>query len=439
MFEQYRQFLAKNERNRICSRTNTAIGRGIADSKYATKKKLQVARVGVPKLLACFKSEKELLKFNWNKIESSFVIKPASGLGGEGIVLIRKKSKTRGYWLTTLGKKLHTEDLVFHCQNILAGKYSLHNSPDMVLLEERIKIHPKFFAYTRFGTPDIRVILFNKVPVMAMVRLPTEMSGGRANLEQGAMGLGIDLATGLTTFGVLGKSEPIEELYSFRKKRQVSVAGIRIPEWRGILETAVTCSKVLPGLGFLGVDVVVDKDKGPVVLEVNARPGLSIQICNKAGLKRRMEKVEDLEIKSIAHAIALSRYLFGEKLPEVTGVNQNRAIVKPLERIKIVGYKKLTKLIRAKVDTGAYRSSIDKKLAEELGLLRVDNVLFTKHYRSALGRNVDRKVIGVTFWLSGKKVRSSVNVADRSKLSAKFLVGRRDLKGFLIQTRREKK
>ena len=78
---------------------------------------------------------------------------------------------------------------------------------------------------------------------------------------------------------------------------------------------AIRSQEAIGGLGFLGVDIVLDKGKGPEVLEVNARPGLSIQICNKAGLRRRMEKVEDVAVRSIDHAISLSKYLLGKNLP----------------------------------------------------------------------------------------------------------------------------
>ena len=134
------------------------------------------------------------------------------------------------------------------------------------------------------------MIVYNKVPVMAMLRVPTEKSSGKANLQQGAIGLGIDLATGITTYGIEGKGTEITKIYDYGKKKRRKVNGIKIPFWREILLTAIQCQKTIGDLGFLGVDVVLDKERGPMVLEVNARPGLSIQICNKAGLKARIEE-----------------------------------------------------------------------------------------------------------------------------------------------------
>jgi alpha-L-glutamate ligase-like protein len=436
----YQQFLTKNERNKIYLRKNTAGGRVVADSKYKTKRLLEKAGVGVPKLIARFKTARGVKNFDWSSLEGNFVIKPVSGYGGEGIVIIRKKI-SNFQLLMMNGKTITSDDLKLHCLEILAGRFSLHEMPDAVLIEERIKIHPMFLAITKAGTPDIRVIVYNRVPVMAMFRVPTEKSGGKANLQQGAMGLGVDLATGITTFGIEGKGIPIKRIYDFGKKKNRKVNGIKIPFWKEILETAIKCQEAVPGLGFLGVDVVLDKEKGPMVLEVNARPGLSIQICNKAGLKARMNRVEDIEVRSVNHAITLSKYLFGESFFEKVEEKEKIKTVGPLEviTIKTGKGKKNRKEVRAKVDTGAYRSSIDRSFAQDLGLLRDEKILYYRHYKSSLGRHNDRPVIGISFWLKGKKVVTAVNVADRHKLRTKFLLGRKDLEGFLITAKKYEK
>jgi len=455
--KQYQQFLTKNERNKTYLRKNSAEGRSVADSKYKTKKILDKAGVNVPKLIKRFKNSDELERFEWEKLEGNFVTKPVSGYGGEGILIIRKKITNHKLQITNFqlmdGKVITIEEIKVHCKEILAGRYSLHGMADSVLIEERIKIHPMFLAITKTGTPDIRVIVYNKIPVMAMFRIPTEKSKGKANLQQGAIGLGVDLATGITTYGIEGKGEEIKKMYDYGKKKLIKVNGIRIPKWIDILEAAVNSQRAIPGLGFLGVDVVLDKDRGPMILEVNSRPGLSIQICNKAGLKQRMNKVEDIEVRSTNHAVTLSKYLFAESFFEKVELKERIKTVEPLEiiRVKIPkGFrpemqkspiikqgKHRVVEVRAKIDTGAFRSSIDRVLAEKLGLLQENRVLYYRHYRSSLGKHNDRPVVGAIFWLNGKKVVTAVNVADRGKLRTKFLLGRKDLEGFLISAKRE--
>jgi len=440
----YRQFLTKNERNGVYLKKNSAKGRGLADSKWRTKKVLIKAGVAVPELIKVFRAEEDIENFDWIGLEGNFVVKPISGYGGEGVIVVRKRGKWAGEWRKMDGDMVTMADLKFDCREILSGKYSLYGMKDGAIMEERIKIHPKFLSLTKAGTPDVRVIVYNKVPVMAMLRVPTEASGGKSNLQQGAIGLGLDMATGITTYGLSGKSDVITTIFDYRKKKKIKVNGVKIPFWREILEVAVRCQEAIPELGFMGVDVVLDKDKGPMVLEVNARPGLSIQLCNKAGLKSRLKRVEGIKIKDTDHGVDLAKYLFAEDFWGKVEAKKKSdvVVVNPLEIVKIkIGSEMAKRIkdkkkrrveIRAKIDTGAFRSSIDEKLASDIGLLVEENVIYYRHYRSALGKSKERPVINLTFWLKGVKINTAVSVANRSKLRTKLLIGRKDLKGVLV-------
>lgn len=71
------------------------------------------------------------------------------------------------------------EDIRAHMEKILEGRFSMGNNNDVVIIEERIKTHPELKRYSYKGVPDIRLIVYNQVPVMAMVRLPTKDQMGR--------------------------------------------------------------------------------------------------------------------------------------------------------------------------------------------------------------------------------------------------------------------
>ena len=179
---------------------NDTRGRKIADSKLLTKKYLRRAGLPVPGLIKTFGTPSQVANFAWASLGDNFVLKPASGYAGEGIVVVKKRAKYAGEWRLMNDQVVNVADLRHRALNILAGQYSLHNLPDRVIIEERIKIAKVFKKYAYQGTPDIRVIVFNKVPVMAMLRLPTAQSKSKANLHQGAIGVGVDVATGITTF-----------------------------------------------------------------------------------------------------------------------------------------------------------------------------------------------------------------------------------------------
>ena len=154
------------------------------------------------------------------------------------------------------------------------------------MIEYKVIFDPIFESVGYKGVPDIRIIVFLGVPIMSMVRLPTRRSNGKANLHQGAIGAGIDLGTGTTLSGVMDNDIVTEHPETLK-----SSVGLQIPYWNDLLQLASRCYN-LTGLGYLGVDIVLDKVRGPLLLELNARPGLNIQIANMAGLLPRLNLVE---------------------------------------------------------------------------------------------------------------------------------------------------
>lgn len=414
---------------------NKKKGRRIADSKLLTKKILAKHNLPSPKLLAVFKNAQEVENFDWLSLPDNFVLKPVSGYGGEGIVAIKKKAKFAGEWHLMDDSIINVSDLRHRTLDILAGRYSLHNLPDKAMVEERIKIAKVFRKYAFQGTPDVRVIVFNKIPVMAMLRLPTIQSKGKANLHQGAIGVGIDLATGITTYGITTYGTYKAQYLSYVPGTKRKINGLKLPHWSMILTLAVKAQEAASDLGFTGVDIVYDKAHGPVILELNARPGLWIQAANYHPLRRRLERVAGLEVKDAEHGVKIAKTLFAERFADRVMVEEGVKLIQVWEKIKIRSAKKKRIETRAKIDTGAWRTSIDYGLAKELGLLGPENVLWSKVYKSGLGRE-RRRVINLTFYLAGRRIKTIASVAKRGHLRAAMIIGRRDLSGFLIKARK---
>src|SRR5258706_846280 len=405
---------------------NRKRARQIADDKLLTKKILRQAKVAHPRLLGVLKTSLQVRTFAWDKLSGGFAVKPVQGFGGQGILLIKKTAKEEGFFWTVEGKKMGIEDLKIHALDILEGRYSHNNLSDKVMIEERIKIHPKFKKMAVGGAPDIRVIVFNKIPVMAMLRLPTEERKGKANLHQGAIGLGIDMATGITTHGVYRDSS-IKYFPAANQK----VNGIAIPYWDKILNLAVKTQKVSK-LKYLSVDMLIDEDKGPVVLELNDQPGLGIQLANMVGLRRRLERVEGLEVESAEKGVKIGKALFASKFADrVKFSGEEKPVVGIFEKVQVRNGKKKWKEISAKIDTGARSTSIDQSLALELGLLIPENVLWTKIVKNSLGFE-ERTLIAITIKLKGKVIKTRAGLTDRKSLRRQLLIGRRDLKDFVV-------
>ena len=449
-----------NSRNleyiRPCNRLSA---KRLADDKLRCKRILSKNGIAVPSLIAKIRTLEELENFNWQLLPDSFALKPNRGFGGEGIVVVYGKKKNRSdAWIKADRSLVTIEDLKNHIRNILDGSFSLSNTPDTAFFEERLKLLKLFKPYAYKGIPDIRVIVYNKIPVMAMLRLPTKESGGKANLQQGAIGVGIDLASGVTTSALWGKKKMIEYIPGTR----LLLSGIKIPNWKEMLELAVRTQEI-SGLGFLGADIAIDKERGPVILELNARPGLSIQVANLAGLKSRLNRVAELKIKTIKKGVRVGMDLFGGEIEEEVEEISGRKVIGRVEKIKIIGKNGKEVEVEAKIDTGAYSSSIDTQLAKELGFedlldffSRIELPDFTRGDAKQvednlkgkyLGRHPDLADITVVYSSHGSSIRPQIklkfildkteistyiNIAERKELDKNMIVGRKNLSRFLI-------
>jgi alpha-L-glutamate ligase-like protein len=255
------------------------------DDKVLTKTLAIEAGMAVPELYGVIDNQGDTGRIPEIVADrQSFVVKPAHGSGGDGIVVVSGRRRDR-YRLVD-GQIWDGDTLEFHVSNIVGGQYSLTGEPDTALIEYCVQFDPLFEQISFQGVPDIRVITYRGYPVMSMVRLPTKASHGKANLHQGAVGAGIDMAGGVTLDGVSG-NELVEE----HPDTYHPIAGLRIPEWDFILTSAARAIDVT-ALGYVGVDMVLDRDLGPLILEMNARPGLNIQLANRAGLRPRLETVD---------------------------------------------------------------------------------------------------------------------------------------------------
>ncbi len=257
------------------------------DNKIITKEICHAHGIPVPETYAVIRRYGDVRRFRTLIGDrSEFVVKPACGAAGRGIVVIAgRKGKD---FLTSSGRAISEGELDYHLSTILSGLYSLGGQVDNAIIEHRIIMHPIMERIAVGGTPDVRVILYKNVPVMAMVRLPTTQSEGRANLHQGAVAAAVHLVTG-RTFGGVCSNRAIER----HPDTGEQIGGWEIPGWRELLGAAMKLSDALE-MGYIGVDFVIDAKLGAVVLEANARPGLAIQVAHRIGLLPRLEFIDSL-------------------------------------------------------------------------------------------------------------------------------------------------
>lgn len=272
----------------------------LVDNKLLCKQRLGEHDIAVPRLLGRIATQHDAadLRHILHSM-NEFAIKPAHGSGGSGILVA--VGKRNHHWISPSGRLLSQEYIEHYVSNILGGMYSLGGQSDVAMIESLIHVHPCFEQYVQLGVPDIRIIVFRGYPVMAMTRLPTRHSDGKANLHLGAVGAGIDITSGRTCNAVLD-NHPVNE----HPDTGAALDNFQVPGWSHILLMAAQCSDAI-GLGYIGADIVIDRDHGPLVLELNARPGLSIQIANHAGLRKRLETIRALPESAIPASERIAR------------------------------------------------------------------------------------------------------------------------------------
>ncbi len=281
--------LNMNRRNvDYIARYNDRSSYPLVDNKLKTKLAVSEYGVKTPKLLQVVRQQHEISHFREMAEDlAGFAIKPAKGSGGKGITVITGRDGDD--FIKASSAHISVAMLERHLTNILAGLYSLAGTPDVAIVENLVQSSPALARYSFQGVPDIRIVVFQGYPVMAMLRLATTASDGKANLHQGAVGVGLDIGSG-QSLNAVQFNRPI----TLHPDTGLALENIRIEDWENMLEMAARCYEAT-GLGYMGVDLVVDANEGPLLLELNARPGLAIQMANGCGLLPRLRAIESLK------------------------------------------------------------------------------------------------------------------------------------------------
>lgn len=402
LFERASGILGMNARNLLyIGRYNSKANKRFADDKLFTKNYLSSRGLGVAKIFHVIKNYNELRFFNPDSLPKSFVIKPNRGYGGEGIIVIKDHV---GKKFVEVSDETYTwDDLHRHIIAILDGQYAISGLHDQVIIEERLEAAEFLKPYIEVGLPDIRIIVFNYVPIIAMLRLPTRVSKGKANLHLGGVGIGIDIATGKATHAVqYGR-------FISRLPNGEKISALIVPNWDEVLLAAAQAQHASQ-VGFLAVDIA-PASSGIKILELNARPGLSVQIANQVPLKNRLRKVADLKVPNPEKGVEISKTLFSSNLPkEKKEKPSEKTVIGLYEEINILNTD-YTNII-AKIDPHGTEVLVDTSLTNLVDPENGDTV--------------------ITIKLKNQRVTAPFKYADLQSEKHKVVLGGKYLGDFLI-------
>ena len=276
----------------------------LVNDKIETKRIAATALLPTPDLYGVISTPRELAtQSEFLRNSDGFVIKPAQGSQGKGIIVVT--NPLREGWRLANGRRLSLPDMRFQINNILSGMYSLGGQVDKAMIEYRVQFDSVFENISFKGVPDIRVIVYKGIPAFAMLRLPTSDSDGKANLHRGGVGVGVDIASGITQ-----KAMQYDRLIDFHPDTGHPLAQLQTPYWDDILAIAARSYDVT-GLGYIGVDIVLDRVRGPLLLELNGRPGISIQIANRRGMRAVLKELDQFasDNPNATERVAIARKL----------------------------------------------------------------------------------------------------------------------------------
>jgi len=406
--------LGLNARNLLYLRPfNPKKAVAFADNKLKTKAFLSARGIPVAKIYGRIENREQLREFDFKALPDDFVLKPNFGFGGEGILIVKGRNK-RGEFLEEGKRPITERDLREHVEDILAGQFSVNGKNDTAFFEKILVPHEGFAPFRPAGLPDVRLVVFNLVPVMAMLRVPTAASHGKANVHQGGMGIGIDIAKGVTTHACQ-YDRIVDEL-----PHGGSPAGIPIPFWDEMLLIASRIQQIT-NIGYLAVDLTLDEEQGVVLLEVNARAGLMVQVANLAPLRDRLERVRGLKISSPEKGVRMAQDLFGEKITRSSSIER-------LDRPRLGMRETIT------VHGDGVTIDVPAIIAPSV----TEYTIFTQDLLDDMAPNGtlekadEEDTYHVRFTLGGRKIQTLVHAGSVPKSSARAVIGRRDLTGYYI-------
>jgi len=413
MFFKSRGILWQNARNLTYIRGwDFSLWKSLADSKLWTKKFLSTHKIAVPETLWIIKRHSENTLERIAQLEPPFVIKPNNWYGWKGIIVVDEKD-IAGNFITNSWDVFSPQQIFEHLNYVLDGFFSLSWWRDTVLIEKKIILMKEVDLLWTFGLPDLRIITYNMVPVMAMMRIPTKESGWKANIHGGACAVWIDIGTGKLTY-ISHKWKLVKSIPGIW-----DVRGITVPNWEEILSLVVWVQKAT-GIKFLWCDVVLDEISGPLLLEINIRPWLEIQNVNLSPLKARLDRVEWVEVTSVEKGVRLWRDLFSWDIEERIKNMSWKEILWSREYLKL-SYNEKEYNYLAEIRISVEESQISRSFLEDI--LKVDIW--------------DKKKIRFEWEILGVKKNFRFKITQLEDTN--IILGMSSLKGFLVDPYKYKK
>lgn len=187
-------------------------------------------------------------------------------------------------------------------------------------------------------------------------------------------------------------------------------------------------------IDYAGVDAMIDEDGKAKILEVNPTAGFrglfsATGVCPAPYIVAEAAKVLGVELDS--EEIENHNDVLDDSIPDCRPkrVRYEKPKIGIIEETNVAGYSE-QKVAKAKIDTGATRTSIDIQLASDLGLGPIKDYVSVKTGSSKEPRK--RPVVPLSVRLKGIDHQVDVSIEDREHMKYDLILGRDILQDYQI-------
>ena len=261
-------FIPNADRRKYLRLLGTEKGRVILNNKYMAYKELRefykrdMIRVAPD---SNFKEFEEFIKKH-----PIFVKKPINKSLGSGVALVNSKDYKN--------LKVLFEDIL---------------KSGVTILEEQVFQHKKMASLHPDSLNTVRVVTYLKDDGEVIIHLPfIKIGQGGSFVDNGGAGGIFALVDADTGKLITDGKDEANKVYIKHPNTEVKIKGFQIPEWDKVKKFATEIAKAFPYTKYIGWDIAISKDKGPLIIEGNSRTQFyGQQVTDEVGKKRDMEKM----------------------------------------------------------------------------------------------------------------------------------------------------
>lgn len=163
------------------------------------------------------------------------------------------------------------------------------------IMEEYIKSDPKMASLHPESLNTVRIVTYKDENNNVHIHHPfIKIGQGKSFVDNGGSGGMFALIDPDTGILITDGKDELNNVYEYHPDTNVKIKGFQIPNWDEAVEIAKQAALDFPYTRYIGWDVALTIDKGPVIVEGNGKTQFfGQQMTDEIGKRKSMEKLID--------------------------------------------------------------------------------------------------------------------------------------------------